>query len=101
MGHFFDDLSFKVNYYEGINALGGTLYIYDNVAVFRPHSFNLGSPVDRVIQIRDILSYKKGLLTILYIYLNNGKYVKLATWKKDAIINALEIRKKVLWGNQR
>lgn len=101
MGQLFEDLSFNVNYFEGINALGGTLYIYDDIAVFRPHSLNLGSSADRFIQIRNISGYKKGLLTILYIYLNNGEYIKLATWKKNTIIDALEKRKKVLLGTYR
>lgn len=96
MKQYFEDLSFKVNYQEGFNSLGGTLYIHDCVAVFRPHSFNIGDPTDRVIQICDISGYKKGLLTTLHIYLKNGKDIKLAVWKKDAIINALETRRQAL-----
>lgn len=97
MGHYFEDLSFSANYYEGINALGGTLYIYDDVAVFRPHAINFGDPTDRIIPIRDIFGYKKGFLSIFHIYLNNGKDIKLAVWKKNAIINALEIRRQAIY----
>lgn len=98
MDNQFEYLSFSANYFEGINALGGTLYIYSDKAVFKPHALNLGDPTDRIIPIRDISGYKKGLLSILHIYLHNGKDIKLAVWKKDAIINALEIRRRVING---
>ena len=97
MGQFFEDLSFSANYYEGINALGGTLYIYDEVAVFKPQSFNFGDPTDRIIPIRNISGYKKGFLSIFHIYLTNVSDVKLAVWKKDAIINALEMRRQNIY----
>ena len=97
MGQYFEDLSFAANYYEGINALGGTLYIYDDVAVFRPHGLNFGEPSDRIIPIRDISGYKKGILSIFHIYLNTGKDIQLAVWKKNTIINALEMRRQKIY----
>lgn len=96
MGKIFEDLSFKANYYENGIALGGTLYIYDEVIVFRPHFFNIGDLSDKVMQICNISGYKKGFLTNLHIYFNDGMDVKLGVWKKDTIINALEMRKQTI-----
>ena len=97
----FQDLSFQANYYFGSfmsGAQGGNLHIYDEVAVFRPHKINLGDKDDKVIPIRDINGYKKGILTWLTIFLNNGTNVKLAVWKKDEIIQALEARRYAIYG---
>lgn len=52
--------------------------------------YNIGDLSEKVIPIDEICGYKKGLLTILTIFLTNGKIVKLAVWKKDDIIKALE-----------
>lgn len=86
-------IRFKANYYEGLNAIGGTLFIYDYIAVFKPHSINFGDLRERVIPISDIVGYKKGLLTSLHIYLKGGKDIKLAVWEKNKIINAFEMRR--------
>lgn len=100
MGQHFEDVSFAVNYYEGMNALGGKLHIGDNVAVFRPHQLNFGTLQDRIIPICDITGYKKGSLSTLYIYLQTGKEIKLACWKKNAIINAIEERRQIICKQQ-
>lgn len=100
MGQHFEDVSFAVNYYEGMNALGGKLHIGDNVAVFRPHQLNFGTLQDRIIPICDITGYKKGSLSTLYIYMQTGKEIKLACWKKNAIINAIEERRQIICKQQ-
>lgn len=52
---------------------------------------------EKVIPISEICGYKKGLFTILTMFLTNGKKVKLAVWKKDAIIKALEERRHTIY----
>lgn len=97
----FQDLSFQANYYFGSfmsGAQGGNLHIYDEVAVFRHNKINLGDKDDKVIPIRDISGYKKGILIWLTIFLNNGTDVKLAVWKKDEIVQALEVRRYAIYG---
>ncbi len=89
----FEEISFKANYYDGFNAKGGTLFIREETAVFKAHMFNIGNLSEKVIHISEICGYKKGLLTLLTIFLNDGRKVKLAVWKKDAIIHALEERR--------
>lgn len=93
----FEELSFKANYYDGWNAKGGTLYIREETAVFKAHMYNIGDLSVKVIPIEEICGYKKGLLTILTIFLTNGKKVKLAVWQKDAIIKALEERRHAIY----
>lgn len=93
----FEELSFKANYYDGWNAKGGTLYIREETAVFKAHMYNIGDLSEKVIPIEEICGYKKGLLTILTIFLTNGKKVKLAVWQKDAIIKALEERRHAIY----
>lgn len=96
----FQDLSFQANYYFGSFmscAQGGKLHIYEEIAVFKPHKLNIGSLEDCSIPIRDICGYKKGMLTSFIIYLNDGTEVKLAVWKKDEIIQALEARRHAIY----
>lgn len=96
----FQEVSFQANYYFGSfmsGAQGGKLHIYDDVAIFKPHLLNIGTEEDYTITIRDICGYKKGMLTWLTIYLNNGTEVKLAVWKKDEIIQALELRRYAIY----
>lgn len=95
----FQELSFKANFFVGANAQGGNLYIYDDTFVFKPHSANFGNLSEKVIQIRDICGYKKGFLTTMFIYLNNGLEIKLAVWQKDDIIKALEERRHAIFRN--
>lgn len=89
----FEELSFKANFYDGLNAKGGTLYIREDTAVFKAHMYNIGDLSEKTIPISEICGYKKGLLTILTIFLVNGKKIKLAVWKKDAVIKAIEERR--------
>ena len=93
----FEELSFKANYYDGLNAKGGTLYIKEETAVFKAHKLNIGDLSEKEIPICDICGYKKGMLTILSIFLNNGSTIKLAVWKKDVIIKALEERRHAIF----
>lgn len=101
----FQDLTFPAIYYFGpLKTLkqGGTLHIYDEVAVFRPTKINIGDKSDKIIPIRDICGYKKGILYSFSIYLNNGLEEKLGVvevWKKDEIIQAFEARRNALFKN--
>lgn len=74
----FEELSFKANFYNGLNAKGGILYIREDTAVFKAHMYNIGDLSEKTIPISEICGYKKGLLTILTIFLVNGKKIKLA-----------------------
>lgn len=93
----FQEISFQANYYYGSvlsGAQGGTLHIYDDEVAFRPNGFNLFDKAEKKFHIHDICGYKKGMLTILTIFLKNGTEVKLAVFgKKDEIIRALEKRR--------
>ena len=95
----FQELEFKANFFVGTNAQGGTLYIHDDTFVFKPHAINIGDLTEKVIQIRDICGYKKGFLTTMFIFLNNGLEIKLAVWQKDEIIKALEERRYAIFRN--
>lgn len=101
----FQDLSFPAIYYFGpLKTLkqGGYLHIYDEVAVFKPTKINIGDKSDKIIPIRDICGYKKGILYSFSIYLNNGIEEKLGVaevWKKDEIIQAFEARRNALFKN--
>lgn len=93
----FEELSFKTNYYDGWNAKGGTLYIREYTAVFKAHMYNIGDLSEKVIPISEICGYKKGIFTFLTIFLIKGKKIKLAVWKKDAVIKALEERRHAIY----
>lgn len=98
----FQELTFRANYYYGSfmsGAQGGNLHIYDEKAVFKPNELNILDKDSKVIQFRDICGYKKGIMTWLTIYLNNGTEIKLAVWKKDEIIQALEARRYTIYKN--
>lgn len=93
----FQEISFQANYFYGSVmsvAQGGTLHIYDDEVIFRPNGFNLFDKDEKKFHIHDICGYKKGMLTILTIFLKNGREIKLAVfWQKDKIIQALEKRR--------
>ena len=91
--------SFKANYFIGSISLGGMLHLEDERAVFKAHAFNIGDTSDKIIPVADICGYKKGMLTILYIFLRSGQEIKLAVWEKDTIINALEARRQQYYRN--
>ena len=95
----YEVLSFAASYCDGANplhrlgCLGGKLYINDDVAVFKPHSFNIGDCRDRIIPITHISGYKKGIAAWMYVFFDNGKTIQLSVWNKNAVINALETRR--------
>ena len=69
-------------------------------AVFKAQGLNIGDASDKTIPIANICGYKKGILAILHIYLNNGYEIKLATRKKDALIASFEERRHAIFTNQ-
>ena len=89
-------IEFKANFNEGPNSIGGKIIITDTQLIFRAHSLNFGDLRDRVFEIRDIVSYKKGILTFMYISFSDGKTIKLSVWHKRRVINELESRRKSL-----
>lgn len=89
-------IEFKANFNEGLNSIGGKIVITATQLIFRAHGFNFGDLRDRVFEIRDIVSYKKGFLTFMYISFSDGKTIKLTVWDKQRVINELEIRRKSL-----
>jgi len=89
----FEELSFKANFYDGLNAKGGTLYIREDTTVFKAHIYNIGDLSEKVIPISEIGGYKKGLLTIFNNIPHQWKESQTAIWKKEAIIKALKERR--------
>ena len=91
-----DFIEYKANFNDGMNSIGGKIIITPTQLIFRAHSFNFGDLSERVFEIKDIIGYKKGFLTFLYISFRNGPDIKLTVWGKDEIINQLEARRKAL-----
>jgi hypothetical protein len=96
MNNFPPAIEFKANLNEGINSIGGTLVITPETLIFKAHSINFGNLSDRVFPIKDIVGFKKGLLTFLYINFANGQRIKLTLWNKQKVIDEIEARKKYL-----
>lgn len=88
-----DQIEFKANFNEGLNSIGGKLYITPTQLIFHPHSVNFGDLSDRVFNICDIIGYEKGILSFMYISFKNGLRIKLTVWSKQKIINELEARR--------
>lgn len=94
------DLTFAANHVLsnnilGSNTQGGKLWITDREVFFKPHKFNIGDLSKRYVKISDIIGYEKGPLTQLTLKTKKGDMM-LAVWKKDAIINAIEQKKRNL-----
>lgn len=81
------------------NSQGGHIWITDHELYFKPHSINIGDLSKRYIRIQDICGYEKGMLTYLTIYTKKGYAMKLAVWKKDEIIAALETKRQAYYKN--
>lgn len=90
------EVTFKANFNEGINSIGGKLIITPTQLIFKAHSLNFGDLSDRVYNIADICSYEKGILTFMYILFKDGRKIKLTVWDKQGIINELEARRNTL-----
>jgi hypothetical protein len=86
----------KANFNTGIISIGGKIIITPTQLIFHAHSFNVGNLEDRIFEIKDIIGYKKGLLTLLTICFSDGKNIRLTVWGKDEIINQLEKRRNAL-----
>lgn len=87
---------FPANFNEGLNSIGGKIIITPEQLIFRANSLNLGNRSDRVFDIKDIVGFRKGILTFLYVSFNDGTIIKLSVWKKKEIIQELEARKNQL-----
>lgn len=90
------EVTFKANFNEGINSIGGKLIITPTQLIFKAHSLNFGDLSDRVFNITDICGYEKGILTFMYIRFKDGRKIKLTVWDKQGIINELEARRNTL-----
>ncbi len=86
----------KANFNTGWNSIGGKLIITPTQLIFRAHAFNFGDKSDRIFEIKDIVGYKKGFLTFLYISFRDGNTIKLTVWGKDELIRQLEERRQAL-----
>ena len=89
-------IEYEANFNEGLNSIGGKIIITATQLIFRAHDFNFGDLRDRVYEIRDIVSYKKGILTFMYISFSDGKTIRLTVWDKQRIIDELEARRQSL-----
>lgn len=86
-------ISFKANYMDGIIANGGDIFISDEEITFKAHALNFDTS-SHTMPIKDIIGYKKKLLTFMTIFFANGRKWDLAVWKKDQIIAELESRRR-------
>jgi hypothetical protein len=91
--NFPEQIEFKANFNEGLNSIGGKIYITPTQIIFHPHVVNFGDLSDRIFNICDITGYEKGILSFLYISFDNGTRIKLTVWNKQNIINELEARR--------
>ena len=89
-------IEFKANFREGLNSIGGKIIITATQLIFRAHGFNMGDLRDRVFEIRDIVSYKKGFLTFMDISFSDGETIRLAVGNKQRVIDELETRRESL-----
>lgn len=89
-------LEFKANFNEGLNSIGGKIIITATQLIFKAHSINFGDLSDRVFEIRNIVGYKKGFLSFMYISFVDGNIIKLTVWDKKRIIDELEARRQYL-----
>lgn len=87
------EITFLANFNDGLNAIGGKLHITPDTIIFKAHTLNIGNLSDRVFYIADISGYKKGFLSYMYIFFNDGTKIKLNIWKKNKLINELEKRR--------
>ena len=92
------EITYPANFNGRVNSIGGKIVITPDQLIFKAHDLNFGNLDDRIYEIRNITGYKKGLMTFLYIYFNDGQNIKLTVWKKQEIIGALESRRKALIG---
>lgn len=90
------EISFPANFNDFGNSIGGKLIITPEYLVFRPHKLNFGDKSERVFELRTVSGYKKGFLTLLYIYFNNGHRICLTVWKKQQVIEEIEARKSAM-----
>ena len=87
-----ESIVFAANLNENFNSIGGKLIITPKQMIFKPHKVSF-SLKERVFEIKDIVGYKKGWLTFLYISFLTGEIIKLTVSNKKKIINELEMRK--------
>ncbi len=92
-GLFPADLEYQANFNEGLLSIGGKIIITPEQLIFKAHSINIGDLSDRIFNIKDIIGYRKGLLTFMFIRFSDGREIKLTVWKKQEIIDELEKRK--------
>lgn len=90
------EIEYMANFNEGMNSIGCKLIITSDQLIFRVHSLNFGDLSNRVFNIKDIVGYRKGILSFMYISFVDGREIKLTVWKKQEIINELENRKQYL-----
>lgn len=93
-----DKLEYKANFNEGINSIGGKIFITPTQLIFHPHSINFGDLSDRVFEISHISGYEKGILSFMYIIFLDGSRIKLTVWNKSEIISQLEARRTSILG---
>lgn len=90
------ELTFAANHRVSLfNTQGGHLWITDREVFFKPHMFNVGDLSKRYVKINDIIGCEKGFLTKLTLKTKKGDMV-FAVWRKDAIINAIEQKRRNL-----
>lgn len=85
------EIEYVVSHVRGffMNASGGRLHINANEFYFRPHAVNFNTITYRWTYDQ-IAGYSKGFMTYMKIHLTDGRSETIQTYKKDAVINALE-----------
>lgn len=120
MKRYFGDYSCIVNYYGGKmvrsdifipykkiwSVFSGKLYVYDDVAVFKPYPdiINFCRDVsNKIIPIGDIVGYGR-CMSYMHIYLKNGQVISLmaevAGRKNNELESVLEQRRQFIYDNK-
>lgn len=88
-------LTFVASWHHGFLKTGtGRLIIGSETAEFIADLEGDGLNTDGfVLNIQDIVGYKKGFMSFMTIELKNGDTFKLAVYKKDGVIQTLEERR--------
>lgn len=92
------EIEYAANFNEGINSIGGKLIITSELLIFKAHKLNFGDLSERIFYIKDIVGYRKGMLTFLHISFADGRTIKLTVWNKQEVIDELEKRRRRLLG---
>ena len=84
----------RANHWQGIEAVGGRLFLTDHRLVFKPHRFNIQIH-EESISLDQIVSIKPGrtflvLPNQISVELSNGKEERYVVWNRKSWIEKIE-----------